>query len=59
METSNPVQDIARHLGDVTLSTMYRQLSRWAAGQLIRKIRPGVYTAEPISTALLPPAQKP
>ncbi|MGW3352657.1 IS4 family transposase [Nonomuraea rubra] len=52
-------RDIAQHLGDVTLNTMYRQLSRWAASRLIRKIRPGIYTAEPISTALLPPAQKP
>nr|SBO96660.1 hypothetical protein BN4615_P6176 [Nonomuraea gerenzanensis] len=38
---------------------MYRQLSRWAAAQLIRKIGPGVYTAEPGSTALLPTAQEP
>ncbi|WP_219912558.1 IS4 family transposase [Nonomuraea fuscirosea] len=50
-------QENARHLSDVTLNTMYRQLSRWAAGQLICKIKPGVYTAEPISAALLPPAQ--
>ncbi|MBB2914639.1 hypothetical protein FHS43_005951 [Streptosporangium becharense] len=51
-------RDIAHHLGDVTLNTMYRQLSRWAVSQLIRKIRPGVYTAEPISAALLPSAQR-
>jgi hypothetical protein len=52
-------RDIAQHLGDVTLNTMYRQLSRWAASRLIHKIKPGVYTAEPISAALLPAAQKP
>ncbi|WP_206061940.1 hypothetical protein, partial [Nonomuraea basaltis] len=54
-----PARDIARHLGDVTLNTIYRQLSRWADSRLIRKIRPGVYTAGPISPALLPAAQKP
>lgn len=58
-DRSWPAQDIAHQLGDVTLNTMYRQLSRWAASRLIRKIRPGVYTAEPISAALLPSAQKP
>lgn len=52
-------RDIACHLGDVTLNTMYRQLSRWANSQLIRKIGPGIYTAVPISPALLPAAQKP
>ncbi|SPL90024.1 unnamed protein product [[Actinomadura] parvosata subsp. kistnae] len=30
---------------------------RPVAGRLIRKIRPGIYTAEPLSTALLPPAR--
>ncbi|MFI6604859.1 IS4 family transposase [Nonomuraea sp. NPDC050536] len=52
-------RDIARHLGDVTLNTMYRQLSRWAKSRLIRKIGPGIYTAESISASLLPAAQKP
>lgn len=52
-------RDLARHLGDVTLNTMYRQLSRWAKSQLIRKIGPGIYTAGPTSPALLPAAQKP
>jgi hypothetical protein len=52
-------RDIARRLGDVTLNTMYRQLSRWAASQLIRKIRPGVYATRPISAPPLPAAQKP
>jgi hypothetical protein len=52
-------RDIAHHLGDVALNTMYRQLSRWADSQLIRKIRPGVYTAGPLAPALLPAAQKP
>ncbi|WP_346104123.1 hypothetical protein [Nonomuraea maheshkhaliensis] len=44
-----PARDIARHLGDVTLNTMYRQLSRWASSRLIYKIGPGIYTARPIS----------
>ncbi|WP_147943274.1 transposase [Microbispora sp. CSR-4] len=52
-------RDIARHLGDVTLNTMYRQLSRWANSQLIHKIGPGIYTARSISPPLLPAAQKP
>ncbi|MGW9030260.1 helix-turn-helix domain-containing protein [Streptomyces sp. NPDC055722] len=38
-------RDIAAHFGDVTLDTMYRQLSRWAESGLIRKIGPGLYTA--------------
>ncbi|MGW1802452.1 IS4 family transposase [Streptomyces sp. NPDC001984] len=37
-------RDIAAHFGDVTLHTMYRQLSRWAADGLIHKIGPGLYT---------------
>jgi hypothetical protein len=58
-DRSWPARDIARHLGDVTLNTMYRQLSRWANSQLIRKIGPGIYTARPTSSALLPAAQRP
>ncbi|MEQ4725712.1 IS4 family transposase [Nonomuraea sp. B19D2] len=42
-----PARDIARHLGDITLNTMYRQLSRWSATGLIHKISPGLYTAVP------------
>ncbi|MFI6361079.1 transposase, partial [Streptomyces sp. NPDC050743] len=38
-------RDIAAHFGDVTLDTMYRQLSRWAESGLIHKIGPGLYTA--------------
>ena len=38
-------RDIARYFGDVTLDTMYRQLSRWAENGLIHKIGPGLYTA--------------
>nr|WP_262380486.1 hypothetical protein [Nonomuraea sp. PA05] len=51
--------DIAHHLGDVTKNTIYRQLSRWADGQLICKIGPGIHRAGPPSSALLPAAQKP
>ncbi|MFK4272455.1 IS4 family transposase [Streptomyces milbemycinicus] len=40
-------RDIAAHFGDVTLHTMYRQLSRWAESGLIHKIGPGLYTATP------------
>lgn len=40
-------RDIAVHLGDITLNTMYRQLSRWAASGLIHKISPGIYTVVP------------
>jgi hypothetical protein len=58
-DRSWPAQDIARHLGDVTLNTMYRQLSRWASNHLIRKIGPGTYTAQPDSSVPLPAAQKP
>jgi hypothetical protein len=47
-------RDIARHLGDITLGTMYRQLSRWAKSGLIFKISPGLYTAAPHSSAPLP-----
>ncbi|PWI07997.1 hypothetical protein DIZ27_25415, partial [Streptomyces sp. NWU339] len=42
-------RDIAAHFGDVTLDTMYRQLSRWAESGLIHKIGPGLYTATPWS----------
>ncbi|WP_329081441.1 hypothetical protein [Streptosporangium sp. NBC_01469] len=42
-------RDIALHLGDITLGTMYRQLSRWATTGLIHKIGPGLYTALPDS----------
>ncbi|WAX78993.1 helix-turn-helix domain-containing protein [Streptomyces sp. KMM 9044] len=38
-------RDIAAHFGDVTLDTMYRQLSRWAESGLIHKIGPGLHTA--------------
>ena len=38
-------RDIAAHFGDVTLHTMYRQLSRWAETGLIHKLGPGLYTA--------------
>lgn len=37
--------EIAAHFGDVTLHTMYRQLSRWADSGLIHKIGPGLYAA--------------
>jgi hypothetical protein len=38
-------RDIAAHFGDVTLDTMYGQLSRWAETGLIHKIGPGLYAA--------------
>lgn len=38
-------RDIAAHFGDITLHTMYRQLSRWAETGLIHKIGPGLYAA--------------
>ncbi|MEU0521874.1 transposase [Streptosporangium sp. NPDC006007] len=40
-------RDIAHHLGDITLNTMYRQLSRWATTGLIHKIGQGLYAAVP------------
>ncbi|MFE7311451.1 IS4 family transposase, partial [Streptomyces sp. NPDC057546] len=38
-------RDIASHFGDITMETMYRQLSRWAETGLIHKLGPGLYTA--------------
>ncbi|WP_216915554.1 transposase domain-containing protein [Nocardia noduli] len=38
-------RDIAAHFGDITLNTMYRQLSRWADDGLIHKLGPGIYSA--------------
>ncbi|WBP91352.1 transposase [Kitasatospora cathayae] len=38
-------REIAELLGDVTLVTTYRQLTRWAEKGLIKKIRRGRYTA--------------
>ncbi|MFD3827295.1 transposase, partial [Streptomyces sp. NPDC058625] len=38
-------REIAAHFGDITLHTMYRQLSRWADDGLIHKIGPGLYAA--------------
>ncbi|MFF5246090.1 transposase domain-containing protein [Streptosporangium sp. NPDC000095] len=52
-------RDIALHLGDITLNTMYRQLSRWAERGLIRKIGHGIYTATTASPRPLPAGQKP
>ncbi|MER6832354.1 IS4 family transposase [Streptosporangium sp. NPDC000563] len=52
-------RDIALHLGDITLNTMYRQLSRWAERGLIRKIGHGIYTATTASPGPLPAGQKP
>ncbi|MGW2323660.1 transposase domain-containing protein [Streptomyces sp. NPDC001233] len=51
-------RDIARHLGDVTLSTMYKQLNRWAARRLIRKAGPATYTAMPFPSTPLPGRKK-
>ncbi len=38
-------RDIASHFGDITMETMYRQLSRWADSGLIHKLGPGLYAA--------------
>ncbi|WP_216373117.1 IS4 family transposase [Streptomyces tailanensis] len=38
-------RDIAFHFGDITMETMYRQLSRWAETGLIHKLGPGLYAA--------------
>lgn len=38
-------RDLARHLGDVTLGTMRRQLDRWVDNGLIRKSGPAAYTS--------------
>ncbi|WP_433635183.1 IS4 family transposase [Nocardia sp. CA-120079] len=37
-------RDIAAHFGDITLNTMYRQLTRWAEDGLIHKLGPGLYS---------------
>jgi len=47
-------RDIAAHFGDITMDTMYRQLSRWADSGLIHKIGPGLYTATTWSPNPLP-----
>lgn len=49
--------EIAAHFGDVTLHTMYRQLSRWASTGLIHKLGPGLYAATTWASTPLPPAQ--
>lgn len=49
--------EIAAHFGDVTLHTMYRQLSRWANTGLIHKLGPGLYAATAWTSTPLPPAQ--
>lgn len=42
---SGGARQITHRLEDITLGSMYRQLSRWAKAGLIRKSGPGVYTA--------------
>ncbi|WP_434599866.1 hypothetical protein [Streptomyces sp. A5-4] len=37
--------ELAQHLGDITLGTMYRQLSRWSKDGHITKTGLGIYTA--------------
>ncbi|WP_306191418.1 IS4 family transposase [Streptomyces sp. MK5] len=49
--------EIAAHFGDITLHTMYRQLSRWADTGLIHKLGPGLYAATAWTSTPLPPAQ--
>ena len=40
-----PARELAQHLGDITLGTMYRQLSRWTEDGHLRKYGPGIYAA--------------
>jgi hypothetical protein len=49
-------RDLARHLGDVTLGTMRRQLDRWASQGLIHKAGPATYTSQdnPLLPARMP-----
>ncbi|MBA4867391.1 IS4/IS5 family transposase, partial [Streptomyces sp. PSKA54] len=47
-------RDLARHLGDITLSTMYRQLDRWAAHGLITKTGPATYSSSRTCSTPLP-----
>lgn len=50
-------REIAHRLGDITLGSMYRQLSRWARAGLVHKSGPGVYIA--MEDPLLPlPAER-
>jgi hypothetical protein len=49
--------EIATHFGDITLHTMYRQLSRRADTGLIHKLGPGLYAATAWTSTPLPPAQ--
>ncbi|GLW55144.1 hypothetical protein Kpho01_31550 [Kitasatospora phosalacinea] len=49
--------EIAAHFGDITLHTMYRQLSRWAGSGIIHKIGPGLYAATNWTSTPLPPAE--
>jgi hypothetical protein len=51
-------RDIARRLGDITLGTMYRQLSRWAESGLILKIGSGLYIAMKDPPTPLPKPQE-
>jgi hypothetical protein len=46
-------RDIASHFGDITMETMYRQLSRWAETGLIHKLGPGLYAATAWTPTLL------
>ncbi|MFJ8941099.1 IS4 family transposase [Streptomyces sp. NPDC102365] len=50
-------RDLTRHLGDVTVSTMYRQLDRWAVKGLITKTGPATYSSPETCSPPLPPAQ--
>lgn len=50
-------RDLARHLGDITLGTMRRQLDRWASQGLIHKVGPATYAGRNPHANPLPPAQ--
>lgn len=50
-------RDLARHLGDITLGTMHRQLSRWAHQGLIHKAGPAINTSQRNPSNPPPPAR--
>ncbi|MEU1409738.1 hypothetical protein ABZ471_47435 [Streptomyces sp. NPDC005728] len=50
-------RDLARHVGDIALGTMYRQLDRWAGQGLIDKTGPATYASPTHPSTPLPPAR--
>lgn len=51
------LSELARQLGDITLSTMYHQLDGWAANGLITKTGPATYSSPRTQPTPLPPAE--